>query len=70
MDYLGKHLPSAIIFLLVIYYMTAIAKPSDWTNLPWQLIGIAVVIFCHWRWRNMMLSLVAGTASYLILQLY
>ncbi len=67
--YLGKYLPIAIIFLLAIYYMMSIAKPHYSSYLIRELIAVVVIIFCHWRWRQMMVSLMAGTAVYLSLQL-
>lgn len=66
-QYLGKHLPSAIIFLLAIYYVMSIAEPSHWKNLPYQLIAIVLVILCQWRWRKLMVSLIVGTVTYILL---
>lgn len=66
-QYLGRYLPSAIIFLLTIYYVMSIAEPKHWNNLPYQLIAIALVILCQWRWHKLMVSLIVGTSTYILL---
>lgn len=64
--YLGKVLPSAIMAMLVVYClrnMTFLAAPYGAA----EMIAVAVVVLIH-KWRHStMLSLVAGTAVYMLL---
>ena len=65
-DYLGKVLPGAIMAMLVIYCYKG-ANPSAFPfALPELLAGGAVVLLQLWR-RNTLLSIVAGTALYMLL---
>lgn len=67
--YLGRVLPLAVFGMLVVYCL----KDVLWTSSPYglpELIGIAVTVAVHvWR-RQMMWSMLAGTATYMILILY
>jgi branched-subunit amino acid transport protein AzlD len=65
--YLGKQLPTSIIFLLGIYYVIAMAKPTHWHVLPCQIIALVITLFVHWKWRNVTLSLFVGTTAYLLM---
>ena len=64
--YLGRVLPAAIIGMLVIYCL----KDADPTGFPYclpELISIAGVVGMQvWR-RNSILSILTGTALYMIL---
>lgn len=64
--YLGKVLPSAIMAMLVVYClrnMTFLEAPYGAA----EMIAVAVVVLIH-KWRHStMLSLVAGTAVYMLL---
>lgn len=65
-EYLGRVLPMAIMATLVIYcikgiYLTAM---SGWVP---YLAGIAVTAVLHWWRKNALLSIVAGTAVYMLL---
>ena len=64
--YLGRVLPYAIMGMLVVYCLrgTAFTNVSNW--LP-QLISVAVVVGLHIWKRNTLLSIIAGTAIYMIL---
>ena len=64
--YLGRVLPYAIMGMLVVYCLrgTSFAGVSNW--LP-QLIATAVVVALHVWKRNTLLSIIAGTALYMIL---
>jgi branched-subunit amino acid transport protein AzlD len=64
--YLGKALPSAIFGMLVIYCLKDVKFTSGTYGLP-ELISIAVTVLIHLWKRNMMLSMAAGTACYMIL---
>lgn len=69
LTYLSTRLPMCIIILLTLYYMVLLAKPTHWHNLPWQLIALVVVIALHWRWKNVIISVLGGTAVYLALSM-
>ena len=64
--YLGRVLPYAIMGMLVVYCLrgTTFASVSNW--LP-QLIATAAVVLLHIRKRNTLLSIIAGTALYMVL---
>ncbi len=64
--YLGKALPSAIFGMLVVYCLKDVKFTSGTYGLP-ELISIAVTVLIHLWKRNMMLSMAAGTACYMIL---
>jgi branched-subunit amino acid transport protein AzlD len=65
---LGEQLPAAIIVALMIYYMIMLARPSHWHNLVWQVIALLITLALQWRFRKTIVSLVVGTAAYLLLQ--
>jgi len=64
--YLGKVLPAALIGMLVVYClrnMTFLEAPYGAS----EVIAVVVVALIH-KWRhNTMLSLIAGTACYMLL---
>ena len=74
-QYLGKVLPASVFAMLVVYCLRDLPFYGD-TNgllcgLPLdtfaRLCGIAVTILVHlWR-RNLMLSIAAGTACYMMM---
>lgn len=65
-QYLGRVLPGAIFGMLVIYYLKNVSLLQYSYGLP-ELIAIAVTAALQ-RWkRNMLLSLFAGTALYMLL---
>lgn len=64
--YLGKVLPYAIIGMLVIYCVKDISFDSVSHFLPYIIAGAVVVILHVWR-RNTLLSIIAGTLSYMAL---
>jgi branched-subunit amino acid transport protein AzlD len=64
--YLGKILPSAIMAVLIVYCLKDIG--SDWTGIgiP-RLIAVGIVALSY-KWKhNTLLSILGGTASYMIL---
>ena len=65
--FLGNRLPVSIIFLLCVFYLISIAKPSFNTLLPQELIALAITLLIQWLWRNMTISLFLGTGLYLVL---
>lgn len=65
-QYLGKALPGAALGMLVIYCFKDVDPLAGSHGLP-ELIALAVVVGLHlWR-RNMLLSIAAGTAAYMLL---
>ena len=64
--YLGKVLPSAIIGMLVVYCLRNTAVLTFPFGLP-ELIAALVVILLQIRMRRSLLSILAGTAVYMLL---
>lgn len=64
--YLGKALPAAIFGMLVVYCLKNVSIFSGSHGFP-ELISILVVVFVHLAKRNMLLSIAAGTACYMLL---
>ena len=64
--YLGRVLPYAIMGMLVVYCLrgTSFAMVSNW--MP-QLIATALVVALNIWKRNTLLSIIAGTACYMVL---
>lgn len=65
---LGQQLPAAIIFMLMVYYMMMLAKPTHWHNLTWQIVALILIVALQWRYKKTIVSLLVGTALYLLLQ--
>ncbi|MCR4944534.1 MAG: AzlD domain-containing protein [Clostridium sp.] len=65
-QYLGDILTSALFGTLVIYSLKDINVLSGNYGIP-ELISIFIVAFIHLWKRKMMLSIVSGTATYMIL---
>ena len=65
-DYLGKVLPGAIMAMLVVYCYKGIHFTAFSFSLPELLAGATVVLLHLWR-RNTLLSIVGGTALYMLL---
>lgn len=64
--YLGKILPMAVMATLLIYCLKGVSFDTAAGFLP-ELISVAVVALIHlWR-RNTFLSIVGGTACYMLL---
>lgn len=64
--YLGRVLPYAIMGMLVVYCLrgTTFAQIGNW--LP-QAISVALVVVLHVWKKNTLLSIIAGTACYMVL---
>lgn len=65
-EYLGKVLPYAVMAMLVVYCL----KGIDFTRAPFaipEIISVVVVALLHVWKRNTLLSIVLGTACYMIL---
>ncbi|MDO4478219.1 MAG: AzlD domain-containing protein [Lachnospiraceae bacterium] len=64
--YLGKVLPQAVIGMLVIYCLKDISPRVAPFGLPEILAAAAVALLQVWR-RNAVLSILGGTAIYMVL---
>lgn len=66
-QHLGRFLPLAIMALLLVHSATGAAREHEAG--PWpELLAIAVTCFLQWRSRNALLSIVAGTALYVLIR--
>lgn len=65
--HLGQFLPLAIMVLLLVHSASGAAR--EHANGPWpELLAIAVTCLLQWRSRNPLLSIVAGTALYVLIR--
>ena len=64
--YLGRVLPAAIIGMLVIYCLKDVQLLSAPVGAPELIAGLLVVGLHAWK-RNILLSILAGTACYMLL---
>lgn len=67
--YLGKALPGAALGMLVIYCFKDVSVLSGSHGIP-ELIALAAVVGLHLWKRNMLLSIAAGTAVYMLLMAF
>lgn len=65
-SYLGEVLPPAIIGMLVVYCLKDVQITSSPFGLP-ELASALVVILAQWKSRNSLVSILSGTAVYMIL---
>lgn len=66
-QHLGRFLPLAIMVLLLVHSASGAARGHS--TGPWpELLAIAVTCLLQWRSRNPLLSIVAGTALYVLLR--
>ena len=65
-EYLGKVLPAAMFGLLVVFCLRNVSPFTGSHGLP-ELISLAIVAALHSWKRNMLLSIAAGTACYMLL---
>lgn len=66
-QHLGRFLPLAIMALLLVHSASGAAR--EHATGPWpELLSIAVTCLLQWRSRNPLLSIVAGTALYVLLR--
>ena len=64
--YLGRVLPAAIIGMLVVYCLRTVRITSAPFGLP-EWIACAIVVFLQWMKRSSLISILGGTAAYMIL---
>ena len=65
-QYLGHALPCAIYGMLVIYCLKDVNFLAGTHGVP-ELLAIAITVILHLLKRNMLLSVAAGTVSYMLL---
>ncbi|CAM5787436.1 branched-chain amino acid transporter permease [Castellaniella caeni] len=64
---LGDTLPLSIMVLLLVDTLAGQARQHAFG--PWpELLAVAVVMLLQWRTRQTLLSIVAGTALYMVLR--
>lgn len=64
--YLSQVLPPAVFGMLVIYCLKDVQFTSGHFGIP-ELIGIAVTALLHAWKRQMLISILGGTAAYMLL---
>ena len=65
-DYLADVLPYAIMGILVVYCLKSVSLVTAPHGLPELIACVAVVLLHLWK-RNTLLSIIAGTAVYMVL---
>lgn len=65
-SYLGKVLPCAIMGMLVVFCLKDTSFASAGGFLPQLIAGAAVVLSYLWK-KNTLLSIIAGTAVYMLM---
>ncbi len=65
-SYLGKVLPQAIIALLVVYCLRDVSVVTPPHGIPELIAGLSVALMQVWK-RNAVLSILLGTAVYMVL---
>ncbi len=66
LTYLGKALPPAVFGMLVVYCLKGVSLGSVGTFLP-ETLGVLATVGLHLAFRKMLLSIVGGTAVYMVL---
>ncbi|ADV45947.1 branched-chain amino acid transporter permease [Nitratifractor salsuginis] len=64
--FIEQNFPPVILTILILYTLSGV----DLTQAPYgirELLGIAVTVLLHWRWRNYLVSIFGGTAFYMVL---
>lgn len=64
--YLGKALPAAIFAMLIVYCLKNVSI-TEWSHGLPELIAMLVTVGLHLWKRNILLSVAAGTISYMLL---
>lgn len=64
--YMGKVLPYAIMGMLVVYCLKNVSFPTDSHGIP-EALAVTLVVLLH-KWKhNTLLSILAGTVTYMLL---
>ena len=64
--YLENNIPPMIMLLLVIYCL----KDITWTKIPYgipEIVSIIIIVLLHAWKKNILLSIIAGTSCYILL---
>lgn len=64
--YLGEVLPYAIMGMLVVYCLKNVSFFTGTHAIP-EIIAVAVTVMIHKKKHNTLLSIIAGTLSYMLL---
>ncbi|MBE6766797.1 MAG: branched-chain amino acid transporter AzlD [Ruminococcaceae bacterium] len=67
MQFLGNYLPPAVFGMLVIYCLKDVLFVFEGTSGLPELISLAATLVLHLSFRKMLLSLIGGTACYMLL---
>lgn len=65
-SYLGKVLPFAVMGMLCVYCLKGVSLVATPHGLP-ELISVVLVVLIHSWKRNTLVSIVSGTACYMLL---
>ena len=65
-SFLGKYLPYSIMGMLVVYCLKGVTPFSSPYGIP-ELLSVALVAALHVWKRNTLISIVAGTACYMLM---
>lgn len=65
-EFLGKYLPYAIMGMLVVYCLKGVSLVTAPFGIP-ELIAVVLVAVLHIWKRNTLLSIISGTACYMVL---
>ncbi len=66
LEYLGRALPPAVFGMLVVYCFKGLSFTAPTFALP-ELISLVCIVLLHLAFRKMLVSVIGGTAVYLIL---
>ena len=65
-QFLGRYMPVGIMLILVVYTLKDVSLSTGWRGLP-ELVGLGATVGLHlWR-HNALLSILGGTAVYVVL---
>lgn len=65
-QYMGRVLPAAVFSLLIVYSLKSVDILSGSHGIP-ELIAIAITVAAHLWKKQMLISICAGTLSYMLL---
>jgi len=63
-EYLGYALPAALFAMLVVYCFKDVDFLHGNFGIP-ELVSVVFTVAIHVKWRNMVLSIIVGTAFYM-----
>ena len=69
-SYIGKVLSPAAIAMLAVYCLVAVYRNQNFAAGLWgvpELSGTLIVVLLHWFVKNPLLSIISGTAVYMVL---